>query len=179
MPQAFPPDGLGPGIAALTIHGTTAHATMCPGWLSSPPTLQLFPHQTPRKGMLNTSPSDSEETRNGKFDAVKSSLKRLVALYIENAKLTAAEKLTLLVSAAVLFIAAFLLATIAIAFGAVALLQLLELALSPIAAAAIMAGFFALLALLIFLLRKPLIVNPTARFMSKLIMDIGKDRLKD
>ena len=71
-----------------------------------------------------------------------------------------------------------MLVTIAIAFGAVALLQLLQLALSPIAAASILAGFFLLLAVLIFLFRKPLIINPTARFMSKLIMDIGKDRIK-
>lgn len=128
--------------------------------------------------MFNTSPQDPT-AENGKFQALKSSFKRLISLYIESAKLTAAEKLTLLLSTIVLFIIAFILATIAIAFGAVALLQLLEMALSPIAAAAIMCGFFLLLAIVIFLLRKPLIINPTARFMSKLIMDIGKDRFND
>ncbi|MDE5978724.1 MAG: phage holin family protein [Muribaculaceae bacterium] len=127
--------------------------------------------------MLNTSTQDPG-AENGKFQALKSSFRRLISLYIESAKLTAAEKLTLLLSAAVLFMIAFILVTIAIAFGAVALLQLLELALSPIAAAAILAGFFFLLAAVICLLRKPLIINPTARFMSKLIMDIGKDRIK-
>lgn len=127
--------------------------------------------------MLNSSNQEAH-AGNGKFNALKSSFMRLVSLYIESAKLTAAEKLTLLLSAAVLFITAFTLVTIAIAFGAVALLQLLELALSPIAAAAILAGFFLLLALLIYLLRKPLVINPTAKFMSKLIMDIGKDRIR-
>ncbi len=125
--------------------------------------------------MFNSSSQDPA-VENGKFQALKSSLKRLIALYIESAKLTAAEKLTLLLSSIVLFIIAFILATIAIAFGAVALLQLLEMALSPIAAAAILCGFFLLLAMLIFVFRKPLIINPTARFMSKLIMDIGNDR---
>lgn len=127
--------------------------------------------------MLNSSNQEAH-AGNGKFNALKSSFMRLVSLYIESAKLTAAEKLTLLLSAAVLFITAFTLVTIAIAFGAVALLQLLELALSPIAAAAILAGFFLLLALLIYLLRKPLVINPTAKFLSKLIMDIGKDRIR-
>ncbi len=127
--------------------------------------------------MLNSSNQEAH-AGNGKFNALKSSFMRLVSLYIESAKLTAAEKLTLLLSAAVLFITAFTLVTIAIAFSAVALLQLLELALSPIAAAAILAGFFLLLALLIYLLRKPLVINPTAKFMSKLIMDIGKDRIR-
>lgn len=127
--------------------------------------------------MLNSS-TQEPGTDTGKFQALKSTFMRLISLYIESAKLTAAEKLTLLLSAAVLFMIAFILVTIAVAFGAVALLQLLELALSPIAAAAILAGFFFLLAAIICLLRKPLIINPTARFMSKLIMDIGKDRIK-
>lgn len=127
--------------------------------------------------MLNSSNQEAR-AENSKFNALKSSFRRLISLYIESAKLTAAEKLTLLLSAAVLFIIAFMLVTIAIAFGTVALLQLLQLALSPIAAASILAGFFLLLAVLIFLFRKPLIINPTARFMSKLIMDIGKDRIK-
>lgn len=129
--------------------------------------------------MLNSSTRDTDGSQTGKFDALKGSLRRLIALYIENAKLTAAEKLTVLLSAAVLFVALFMLATIAIAFAAVALLELLQLALSPIAAAAILAGVFLLIAILIFVLRKPLIINPTARFMSKLIMDIGRDHLKE
>ncbi|MDE6282377.1 MAG: hypothetical protein K2L97_00125 [Muribaculaceae bacterium] len=128
--------------------------------------------------MLN--PYDQTQNSSGsKFQAMKSSLKRLISLYIENAKLTAAEKLTLLISAAVMFITIFILTNIAMIFVAIALLQLLELALSPVASAAIMGGFFLLLVALVFLLRKPLIINPIARFMSKLIMDIGKDRLKD
>ena len=129
--------------------------------------------------MLNTSNRDADEPRPGKFDALKASLRRLSALYIENAKLTAAEKLTALLSAAVLFVAMFMLATITTAFAAVALLELLRLTLSPIAAAAIMAVAFLMIAISIFLLRKPLIINPTARFISKLLMDIGKDRLKE
>jgi len=137
--------------------------------------IRTTPHH---KGMFNYFNHDASE-QSSKFDAVKTSLKRLVSLYIEYAKLTAAEKLTLLLSAAVLFVVVFVLATIALAFCAVALLQLLEMALSPIAAAAIMAAFFLLLVLLVFLLREPLIVNPTAKFMSRLIMDIGKDNIND
>jgi len=123
-----------------------------------------------------TIPSGLSSGTPGKFDALKASLKRLFSLYLESAKLTATEKLTLLLSAAVMFISAFTLTTIALAFVAVALMQLLELVLSPIAAASILAGCFFLLALLVYLLRKPLIINPIARFLSKLIMDIGKDR---
>lgn len=128
--------------------------------------------------MFNSSPLSSE-AKNGGFQTLKASLKRLALLYLESAKLTAAEKLTLLFSTIILFIIAFILITIAVAFAAVALSQLLETALSPIASSLIMSVFFILLAVLIFILRKPLIINPTARFLSKLIMDIGKDHLNN
>lgn len=125
-----------------------------------------------------SNPSTANESTS-KFSTLKSSLQRIIALYIENAKLTAAEKLTLLFSAAVTFTVCFILAAIALAFIAIALLELLELAVSPIIAATIMACLFLLLSWLIYLLRKQLIVNPTARFISKLIMDIGKKRFND
>lgn len=112
-----------------------------------------------------------------KFQTVKSSLGKLASLYIEGAKLTAVEKLTLFLSAAVVFICGFILLTFVVAFGAVAILDLLEEALPPIASAGILSGIFLVLALLLFLLRKPLVINPMTRFVSKLIMDIGKNRL--
>lgn len=123
--------------------------------------------------------SDQSTETNGKFDALKSSLKRLTALYLESAKLTATEKLTLLLSAAVVFVVGFILVAFAVTFAAVTLLELLEMALSPIAASGILAGFFLIVAVLFFLLRKPLVINPMARFMSRLIMDIGNDRIKE
>lgn len=109
-----------------------------------------------------------------KIADIRSSLRRLVALYVENAKLTAAEKLTLLLSGAVLFVIALVFITFALIFGAVAIYQLMALSMSPIVAAAILAGAFVLLVILAFLLRKPLIVDPMARFISRLIMDIGR-----
>lgn len=113
----------------------------------------------------------------GKFQAVKSSLGKLVSLYVEGAKLTAVEKLTLFLSASVVFICGFILITFVVAFGAVAILDLLEEALPPVASAGILSGIFLVLAILLFVLRKPLVINPMTRFVSKLIMDIGKDRL--
>lgn len=114
-----------------------------------------------------------------KIADIRSSLRRLVALYVENAKLTAAEKLTLLLSGAVLFVIALVFITFALIFGAVAIYQLMALSMSPIVAAAILAGAFVLLVILAFLLRKPLIVDPMARFISRLIMDIGRTADKE
>lgn len=125
----------------------------------------------------NTPPDPSAAT--GKFQALKSSMRRMASLYIENAKLTAAEKLTLLLSASVVFVVGFILTMFALAFMAVALLNLLETAMSPVASSAIIGGIFLVLAILLWFLRKPLVINPMARFISKLIMDIGKDRIHD
>ena len=115
----------------------------------------------------------------GKFEALKSSFKRPISPYIENAKLTAAEKLTLLFSGAVVFVIGFILIMFSLAFLAVALLELLQLAMSPIASSAIIGGIFLVLAVLLIALRKTLVINPMARFLSKLIMDIGKNRIND
>lgn len=121
--------------------------------------------------------SSTSSNSTGKFQTVKSSLGKLASLYIEGAKLTAVEKLTLFLSAAVVFFCGFILLTFVVAFGAVAILDLLEKALPPIASAGILSGIFLVLALLLILLRKPLVINPMTRFVSKLIMDIGKNKL--
>ncbi len=126
---------------------------------------------------MSNTPYDSSP--GSKIADIRSSLRRLVALYVENAKLTAAEKLTLLLSGAVLFVIALVFITFALIFGAVAIYQLMALSMSPIVAAAILAGAFVLLVILAFLLRKPLIVDPMARFISRLIMDIGRTADKE
>ena len=126
---------------------------------------------------MSNTPYDSSLGSN--IADIRSSLRRLVALYVENAKLTAAEKLTLLLSGAVLFVIALVFITFALIFGAVAIYQLMALSMSPIVAAAILAGAFVLLVILAFLLRKPLIVDPMARFISRLIMDIGRTADKE
>ena len=126
---------------------------------------------------MSNTPYDSSP--GSKIADIRSSLRRLVALYVENAKLTAAEKLTLLLSGAVLFVIALVFITFALIFGAVAIYQLMALSMSPIVAAAILAGAFVLIVILAFLLRKPLIVDPMARFISRLIMDIGRTADKE
>lgn len=122
---------------------------------------------------------DFSEQHAGRFAAIRDSLRRLGTLYLESARLTAAEKLTLFLSTAVAFIIAMVFMTFAIAFGAATLFYFLKYVDMPhVAAAAILAGVFVLLALLVFLLRRVLIVNPIARFVSRLIMDIGKGSSK-
>ena len=87
-------------------------------------------------------------------------LKKLVTLYVENVKLTAAEKLTVLMSAGVLLIISIVLGIFALAFISGACIELLAMVLPAWASYAILAGFFILLIVFAVVLRKHLIVNP-------------------
>ena len=101
--------------------------------------------------------------------------KRLVTLYLENVKLTAAEKLTTVMSAGVLLIVTLVLGVFAIAFISGVILELLALVLPAWASYAILGGLFILLVVVTIGFRKYLIVDPIARFVSKLVFDSHAD----
>lgn len=104
-----------------------------------------------------------------KFGTLKEGLRRLFRLYLEKTRLTVAERLSLLLAAGVMVFICSLLGIIGLVFVSGALIELLALWISPIASWAIVGGIYFLLAALIVLLRKPLIFNPVARFVSMLI----------
>ena len=99
--------------------------------------------------------------------------KRLISLYIENVKLTAAEKLTVVMSAAVLLVVALVFGIFMLAFLSGALV------LPAWASYAILGGFFLLLVVLVIAFRKHIIVNPIARFVSRLVFDTASDGKDD
>lgn len=105
------------------------------------------------------------------FATLKHQGLRLLKLYLEGAKLTVADKLTVLFSAGVLLVTLVVLGMFALAFLSGALVQLLALVLPVWACFAICAGGYALVMVLVVLFRKSLIVNPIARFVSKLVLE--------
>lgn len=98
-------------------------------------------------------------------------VKRIIKLYLENVRLTIAEKLTLLLSAGVVLILSMVLGVFALAFFSGAAIEALALVLEPWASYLIMGGFFVVLIVLTIVLRKQLIINPIARFITKLVYD--------
>ncbi len=104
----------------------------------------------------------------------KELLLRLFRLYLDNVRLTVAEKLTVVFSAAIVFVSLLVLGIFALAFFSGAMVQLLALVLPQWACYSICFGFFALLMLLIVTLRKWIIVNPIARFVSRLVFEQGQ-----
>ena len=115
-------------------------------------------------------------TMEDRMRSARHSLRRLATLYLENAKITTAEKLTMFCTAATVGGICLVLALFALAFVTVALIELLALAIPVWASYLIFAGIYAVMILTLILLREPLIMNPIARFMSKLLLEPESER---
>lgn len=96
--------------------------------------------------------------------------RRLVGLEIENARLLATEKLTLLFGRICLVAVCFVLSACVLIFLSMSISDLLLRNLTPWATYMIVGGFYALLILIVALFRRSLIVNPIARYLSKVIL---------
>lgn len=92
-------------------------------------------------------------------------------LEVEYLKLTAAEKLIVLLSTIIIGgILAVLLLPVFIIF-LFALVDVFKLIMAPALAYLTVGGIVLLFIFILFLMRKPLIVNPVARFVTKLFLD--------
>ncbi len=92
-------------------------------------------------------------------------------LEVEYLKLTAAEKLIILLSTIIIGgILAVLLLPVFIIF-LFALVDVFKLIMAPALAYLTVGGIVLLIIFILFLMRKPLIVNPVARFVTKLFLD--------
>lgn len=89
----------------------------------------------------------------------------------EYLKLTAAEKFTILLSGLILGAVCLLLGIFALALMSMALVNLFKLFMAPSFAFLSVAGIVLLVGVVLYLLRKPLIMNPLARFITKLFLD--------
>lgn len=90
---------------------------------------------------------------------------------VDYVKLTAAEKFTILVSALVVGAICMFVGTIALVIFSFALAEVFRTFLSPALAYVCVGGIFLLLVALILILRRPLVLNPIARFITRLILD--------
>ena len=103
--------------------------------------------------------------------ALIAALKRLGKLYLENAKYTAAEKITIFLGATALCIIVLILGLLAFLFTCFCIADLLATYLSPFWSYLIVTGIFILAIVVLCTFKNTLIFNPIARFISKLILD--------
>jgi len=113
--------------------------------------------------------SDMSEQSNA-FKAIFNEGKEYLKLQLEYGKLTATEKLTLLLSNLAIGLICVFLAIIALFFLSMSVVDLIAESLGGAWSYLIMFGFYALVILLLYLLRKPLIINPMARMISRIIL---------
>lgn len=105
------------------------------------------------------------------ISSLAESLKKLGKLYMENARYTAAEKITILLSAVMMFLIVYLLAIIILVFLVLGLAETLNASLSPFWVYLAVSGLFTLLLGVLYALRIKLVYNPVARFISKLFIN--------
>ena len=103
---------------------------------------------------------------------VVDSTRRLISLEIEYAKLTATEKITILLSTLILGAVCMLLGMVILILFSFSLVDLFKTFLHPVLAYLCVGGILALLIALIIILRRPLLENPISRLISKLILEI-------
>lgn len=101
-------------------------------------------------------------------------LRRYGTLKLEYAKLTAAEKFTLLVGWMAIGLICLICASFLIFLLSLAAAELFKTIMSPALAYICVSGVFLLLIIVVILLRKPMVINPISRFITMVLFEKGK-----
>lgn len=97
-------------------------------------------------------------------------LKEWINMEVEYLKLTASEKISVLISTLILVITLFIVGLVVMILFAFALVDLFNLFMPHSLACVTVGGIFLLLLLLMYLLRTPLVVNPITKLITKLFL---------
>lgn len=97
--------------------------------------------------------------------------KAWLKLEIEYGKLTVAEKLTVLMSSLIIGFVCLLLGMVVLILLGFSLAELFRMLMCPALAYLASAGAICVLLLLLYLLRKPLLMNPIAKLITRVIFD--------
>lgn len=102
--------------------------------------------------------------------------KKWVTLEMEYAKLTVAEKATVLLTTLIIGAVCLLLGMVIVILFSFSLVDVFKSFMSPAFACLSVGGILTLLIVIILLLRRPLLENPIARLVSRLILDVKPDK---
>lgn len=107
--------------------------------------------------------------KRNQINSLWAEIKETFNLNVDYAKFTVAEKLTVFLTVVALAAICFVVVSFMIFFLSIALVNCLATSIGQIWAYFIMFGFYIVLLVVVFVFRKQLIVNPIARFISRLI----------
>lgn len=94
-----------------------------------------------------------------------------VKLEVEYAKLTVADKFTVLLSAMIIGAICLLMGMVVLILLSLSLVELFKMMMVPALAYLAVSGIICLLILILYLLRNPLLLNPIARFITRLLIN--------
>lgn len=112
-----------------------------------------------------------KDSLNSEINEIITHGKTWVKLEIEYAKLTVAEKLTMLMSALTIGAVCLLLGIVVLIMLAFALVEVFKSFMLPGLAYLSVGGIICILIALIYLFRKPILLDPIARLITKLFID--------
>lgn len=98
-------------------------------------------------------------------------LRKLAKLYVENVKLTAAEKISVILSAGVWLVVLLVIGVFALAFLSGALIELMSLLLPAWACYLSLVCLFVLIGVVVTVNKKRMIVDPITRFVCKVLLE--------
>lgn len=117
--------------------------------------------------------SETESTKSS-LTGLSEAVRSYVSLLIEDAKLNAAEKLTRLLSAIALCSLLTILTTVILVFVSIAAGVALAAVIKPLWAFVAVASLYILMVVVLICYRTQLLVDPIARFISRLLLDAPK-----
>lgn len=100
---------------------------------------------------------------------------QLAALHIENARLKVTEKLTILLASMAFYAVAMVMGLVCVVFVSIGLGHLLATTIAPHWAYLLIAVFYLIMFVLVFVLKRQLFFDPIARFMSRLLVEIPEE----
>ena len=109
--------------------------------------------------------------KQNQIHALWAELKESLKLNVDYAKFTAAEKVTMLLTTVTFALIAFILISLFMFFLSIAIVRCIATGVGMIWAYFIMCGFYIILLGVVIAFRKQLIVNPIARFISRLFFN--------
>lgn len=115
------------------------------------------------------------EQKTNSYVNIWNELKKFLSLQLDYAKLTATEKLTIILSAMAVIAVVTVIGGLALLYLSLSLVYLIGAWIDSVAGAyLIVGGIFILLLIIVYSLRTHLILNPVSRFLSKLFLDPNK-----
>ncbi len=123
--------------------------------------------------------NNSSSERENPYSRISSEVKRLFSLEVENLQLMLTEKLTLLFGRIALVAVCFVVGATALVFLSMSVADFLLRGLAPCWTYLIIAAFYILIIIIAASFRRRLIIDPIARFISRVILAPPSDEKTD